>query len=267
MSMSTGAKVAIGCGCIVLLGGAAVLGVIGAGAWWAKGKVANMTGGLESISRRATEIESWEKKANAYPYDRPADGVISEARLLKFLEVREEVYAVYQRYENDFRELEKKSQTPSDKLSFSDVWSAGGKLAEVVGAIRLAQVKALAGVGMSEDEYRDIQLAVYKTAWASDVQSRSGRMPSDAVSQSMSEAATQMQDAVRAGLEAAKKEDVPGAGKVSPEDVAKLQQQMRELGHQAGEAFAVPEANVRLFRRHEAEIRKYAMHGLAFIGL
>ena len=29
----------------------------------------------------------------------------------------------------------------------------------------------------------------------------------------------------------------------------------------------MPKANVELFRKYEADIKKYAMHGLAFIGL
>ena len=33
------------------------------------------------------------------------------------------------------------------------------------------------------------------------------------------------------------------------------------------EALTVPPANVELVRKHEADIEKYAMHGLAFLGL
>jgi hypothetical protein len=54
---------------------------------------------------------------------------------------------------------------------------------------------------MSEAEYRDIQMAVYTSAWASDAESES-----------------------------------------------------------------VPRANVELFRKHQEDIKKYAMHGLALLG-
>ena len=83
----------------------------------------------------------------------------------------------------------------------------------------------------------------------------------------MSEAAKQMKEAVRAGAEAAKKQGVPGAGQVSDEDARELQEGMTQLGESAGEALYVPRANVELFRRHQAEIKKYTMHGLAFLGL
>jgi hypothetical protein len=72
---------------------------------------------------------------------------------------------------------------------------------------------------------------------------------------------------MRAGLEGAQKEGVPGSARLSEEDVKKLQESMTHLGQEAGQALDVPKANVDLFRKHEAEIKKYAMHGLAFVGL
>ena len=92
MAMGTGAKIAIGCGCIVLLGAAAVVGVVGMGAWWAKDKLTEATGGLDKIAAKADEIDRWEKQANANPYARPTDGVIPEVRFVKFLETRKRVY-------------------------------------------------------------------------------------------------------------------------------------------------------------------------------
>ncbi len=46
----------------------------------------------------------------------------------------------------------------------------------------------------------------------------------------------------------------------------KLQEQVTKLGQDAGQALEVPRANVELFRKYEADIKKYAMHGLAFVG-
>ncbi|HUL79324.1 MAG TPA: hypothetical protein VL691_18815 [Vicinamibacteria bacterium] len=267
MAMGTGAKVALGCGCLVLLGAAAVVGVVGTGAWWAKGKLSEAAGSLERVAAKTKEIDRWEKKANANLYTAPTDGVIPEARFLKFLETRKRVYAVYGRYEADLKDLQKKSETAGDKLSPSDLWSAGGKLGEMFGAIRLEQMKALADLGMSEEEYRAIQIAVYKTAWAADTEKHTGKTPAEAVSQSLSEAAKGMEGAARAGLEAAQKQGVPGSSNLSEEDVKRAQAQMAQLSQEAGQALAVPKANVELFRKYEADIKKYAMHGLAFVGL
>jgi hypothetical protein len=265
--MGTGAKIAWGCGCLVLLGGAAVVGVVGMGAWWAKGKITEATGGLEKIAARTEEIERWERRANENRYEPTADGTIPEARFVKFLETRKRVYSVYERYEAELRALQRKSEAAGEKLSPSDLWSAGGTLADAFSQIRLEQMKALAAQEMSEAEYRDIQLAVYKSAWASDAEKQSGKMPAEAVSESMSQAAKGMEEAMRAGLETAQKEGVPGSQKLSPEDARKARDAMTQLGADAGRALAVPKANVDLFRKYEADIKKYAMHGLALIGL
>jgi hypothetical protein len=248
---------------VVLLAAAVLVGVLGWGAWWARGKVRQVSAGIGAMTATANEIERYEKQANANPYSAPADGVIPEPRLLKFLETRKQVYAVYVRYERELGELSKKAESSSDKLTLSELWSAGGSLAKMAAAIRLAQMKALAAVGMSEGEYRDIQLAVYKSAWAAESETKSGKLPAEAVSEAMSEAGQQ----VRSGIEAAQKQGVPGAQQMSQEDARKLQEGMKQLGQDASQALHVPRANVELFRRHEAEIKKYAMHGLAFLGL
>jgi len=241
--------------------------VLGLGAWWVKGKVEDASVGLDRMTAQVEEIERFERQANANPYEPPPGGVIPEQRFLKFLETRKQVYGVYEQHASRLRELQRKAESDSEKVTLSELWSAGGDLASMAAEIRLAQMRALAAVGMSEDEYRAIQLAVYKSAWAAGAESESGRMPAEAVSEGMSQAAEQVREAVESGAEAARREGVPGAGRVSEEDARKLEEGLRRLGEEAGEALAVPPENVRLFRAHEAEIKKYAMHGLAFIGL
>jgi len=265
--MGTGAKIAMGCGCAALLATAAAVGVVGMGAWWAKGKIHETKAGIDKMTGESEEIERYQKQADANSYTAPTDGVVGEARLLKFIDVRKQVYAVYERYESQLKELSKKSESAGNKLTLSEVWSAGGTLASMASEIRLAQMKGLASVGMSEAEYRDIQMAVTKAAWAFQSESQSGKLPAEQVSETMSEAAKQMGEAMKSGLAAAQKQGVPGADTMSEADARKLQQEMAQAGKSVGETLHVPRANVELFRKHEAELKKYAMHGLAFLGL
>jgi hypothetical protein len=265
--MGTGAKIAMGCGCAALLATAAAVGVVGVGAWWAKGKIQETKAGIDKMTGQSEEIERYQRQADANPYTADADGVVAEPRLLKFIDVRKQVYTVYERYETQLKELQKKSESSTDKLTLSEVWSAGGTLASMAGEIRLAQMKGLASVGMSEAEYRDIQMAVTKAAWAFQTESPSGKLPAEQVSETMTEAAKQMGDAMRTSLEAAKKQGVPGTDKISEADARKLEEEMAQAGKSAGESLHVPRANVELFRKHEADLKKYAMHGLAFLGL
>ncbi len=254
--MTKGQKVALGCGCAVLVVGVAVVAFLGVGAFWAKSKLGDVKSRLDRAGAQAERIETLEHQANANPYTPPADGIISEARLVKFLEVRKRVFAVYQDHQADLAALEKKTQG-SREPSFSDALAAGGKMAELFGALRLAQAQALVDVGMNEAEYHDIQLAVYKSAWAVESQEESGQTPAEAIR----EAARQMHEGAEQGGATG-----TGAGALSEADRRKLDESMSQLGA-AAKVLEVPPANVALFRKHKAEIKKYAMSGLGMIGL
>lgn len=268
--MGTGTKIALGCGCIVLAGAVAAIGACGLLGYWAKGKAEGVVNDFDKLAKKASavtdEIDRWEKKANANPYSPPADGVIAEPRLVKFLEVRKQVHAVYETRKADLEAIEKKSQSASDKMTPGDLWSAGGQLADTFGALKLAQARALAEAGMSEAEYQDLQLAVYKTAWASDSVRKTGQTPAEALEKTMAEAGRHVEDAVSRGVTEAQNQNVPGAAGLSPEDARKIGVEVAQAGR-AAKALEVPKANLELFRKHEDEIRQYAMSGLGLLGL
>jgi hypothetical protein len=259
MGMSTGAKVAIGCGIAAVLGMVIVVAVIGVGAYWARGKVKEMGVDLEEMTAKSEEIDRWQEKADANPYDPPADGVIPEARLVKFLEVRKDIYAIYAQHQAELERLAERAEKKD--LSLSEGFAGVGKLASLTTDIRLAQVKALAEVGMSRDEYDDIQVAVYKSAWASEVEGETGQLPADA----MRERAEQIPEQAREALEDA--EGPPGSEGVSSEQVNAAAEQTAAAMKRAANAVEVPRENVELFRRHQDDIKKYAMSGLALVGL
>ena len=161
--MTTGVKIAIGCGVALILGIIVVAVGIGGAAYWAKGKVEGLTGN----ERR---IEELHKKANATPFERPDDGIIREDRLLKFLDIRQRVFGVYEKHRAALDAMGKK-----EKGDFSDLTTG----LSLINEIRVAQAQALADVGMSEDEYRFMVEQVYKTAWASEVARQARENSSD----------------------------------------------------------------------------------------
>lgn len=129
--------------------------------------------------------------------------------------------------------------------------------------LRLAQLKALTDAGMSEAEYSSIHTAVYVAAAAAKTESGTGRLPAEAVSQ----ASRRLQETLRDGLERARAEGLPGVGEVSNADMERLEEALSRMSAGGSEALAVPPENVALFRKHQEEIEKYAMHGLAVLGL
>ncbi len=203
--MSTVTKIAIGCGIAAILGGVAVAAAVFGGLWWAKGKV-------DGLTANETRIDDLRKKANAVPFAAPADGLIREDRLVKFLDVRKRVFAIYEKHRDELEAVQKKKHA-----DFTDVTRGLG----VVNEVRLAQIQALADVGMSEDEYRYLVQQVYKTEWASGAEALEKPRPQAAERDAASE----------------------------------------------DEGVAVPRANIALFHKYEADIKKYAMGGLEWIGL
>src|SRR3989442_923511 len=182
--MTTGAKIAIGCGIAVVVAGIAAVVTIGMGAYWIKGKVEQTAGDL---TKRSQEMETYQKQANANPFTRPADGVIQEPRLLKFLEVRKGVHSVYEMHRAEVDGMKDKKEP-----SLSDVVTVGGILLEA----RIALVTSLAAVGMSEEEYHFIVQQVYQSAWASAAQKEGGQQPADVMDQGLKA----YRDQTRAGL-------------------------------------------------------------------
>jgi hypothetical protein len=250
--VTTGVKIAIGCGVAVILGIIVVAVGIGGAAFWAKGKV-------EEVAGNENRIEELQKEANAAPFDRPADGVIREDRLLKFLDIRKRVFDVYEKHRGTLEAMGQKKQGD---------WGDVSTGFSVINEIRVAQAQALADVGMSEDEYRFMVEQVYKTAWAAEVaKATGGKSVSDAAADAYAEAARAMEQA-RAGA----KQGTAGTpqSRDADESMAKGIEELRETAEKTRENardMDVPPANIALFRKYEAEIKKYAMGGLEWIGL
>jgi hypothetical protein len=259
--VTTGVKVAIGCAAAAILGVIVLAVGLGGAAWWAKGKIQQVAGDQD-------RIDSLQEKANQNAFDRPADGVIQEARLVKFLDVRRRVYDVYKKYEKEIEARGKKQQA-----DFGDVTKAIGMINE----IRLAQAQAQADLGMSDDEYRFLVEQVYKTMWAAEVAKQTGgKSVSEAAGQAYDQAAKAMAEAARQAGQV--RAEAGRSGNDAAEDAAEesqkqVQEGAEELRKQAAEArerakdMDVPAANIALFQRYEAQIKQYAMSGLEWIGL
>jgi hypothetical protein len=259
--VTTGAKVAIGCAAVALLGIIVMVVALGGAAWWAKGKVEQATG-------EQNRIEDLHAQANKNEFRAPSDGLIAEDRLQKFLDVRRRVYDVYKKYEKDLEARGKKQQP-----DLGDVATAFGMINE----IRLAQAQAQADMGMSDDEYRFLVEQVYKTMWAAEVaRNTGGKSVSEAASEAYDQAAQAMAKAAEQARQAGQHAERVG-NEAAEESAEKSEEQVEEgaeeLRKQADEArerareMDVPPANIALFHKYEDQIKKYAMSGLEWIGL
>lgn len=239
-------KVAIGCGIAVVVVGIAVIVALGAAGWWFKGKV-------DSVVADQEKIDAFQKKADQVPFTPPADGVLVEDRLVKFLEIRKRVHGVYDKYRAELESMGEKKQA-----DFGDVTKAFGMINE----LRLALAQAQAEVGMSQAEYAYFVENIYKTLYASEIERSTGKSASDA----LADAARAMEQTLGEAKGEAHEEGAHGA----EEQVADAQEEAARALQEASEgarALDVPPANIELFRKYEADIKKYAMGGLDLIGL
>jgi hypothetical protein len=251
--VTTGVKIAIGCGVALILGIIVVAVGVGGAAYWAKGK-------MEEVTGNESKIEELHAKANQTPFEEPSDGIIREDRLVKFIDIRKRVFTVYEKHRPALEAMNQKKQG-----DWGDVTTGFS----VINEVRTAQAQALADVGMSEDEYRFMVGQVYKTAWAAGVADSTG-------GKSVSEAAADTYRQAAEAMEKARRENaVPG--RVDPEQAEEadesLEKGIEDLRKATEEArenakdMDVPPQNIALFKKYEAEIRKYAMGGLEWIGL
>lgn len=259
--MTKGAKIALGCGLAVVGIGAGVVVALVAGAFWVKGKAETYVG---NVAAKADEIARYTTQANRNPFTAPADGVLQEAQLLKFLNVRKQIYSVYEQHKPEFESLAERTKHKKD-LNFSETVEAGSLMARLGTDVRLIQMKALAGEGMSEDEYRYVQVAVYKSAWAGEFEKEAGSQPSEYIEKAVTAEKDSMRGA-KGALEEAQRAGASSVPTLTDDQVKDAQGVLDAVGQQA-KGLEVPRPNIALFRKYEADIKKYAMTGLAAIGL
>ena len=235
-------KIAIGCFAVTVIAiFLLVAGLVGL-TYWAKNKVQEVTGG-------GPEVEEARKSANAVPFTRPDRGLVAEARLVKFIEVRASVFSVYEKYRG---EIESRVARVKDgkSLDFSDI-STGLTL---MGELQKAESLALAKHGMSENEYAFITGEVYKSMWTDFGGAEASKKAIKDAAQAAKGAAEAMKAAEGQNMPPEAREALAKAGS---EIAASTQQATREI-----ENVGTAPENVALFKKYETELKKYAMPGL-----
>lgn len=233
-------KIAIGCFALCVIAAFLfVAGVVGLG-YWAKGKVEEVTGG-------GPEVEEARKTANAVPFTEPVGGVVDEARLVRFIEVRAAVHSIYEKYKGEIdSRVDKVKEGRS--LDFSDI-STGLTL---MGELQRAETLALAKHQMSEKEYAFISGEVYKSMWAD-------MGGSDASRRAIKEAAK----GAKAAVDAVKRaEGLPPEAREALADATKEIAESTDGASIEIENIATAPENVALFKKYETDLKKYAMPGL-----
>lgn len=261
--MGTGAKVAIGCGIVVVLVGiAVVVGVVGLG-MYGKSK-------LDGLAAEQKVYEELERKADANPFTEPENGVIDEARLVKFIEARKRLFPLYQKYQAEIEGLEKMDKKAEPELS--DIGKAIGAV-KGLAELKKAHLQSLVDVGMSQEEYKYLVQAVYKTMWAAEIEKSTGKtleQNRQAAEDSMKQAARQLEEQAQQPIDPNLPPEAQKALRDAQEQMRQSQRQLEQSAEQVDDqtdGLDVPPANLALFRKYEEDIKKYAMTGLEWVSL
>jgi hypothetical protein len=240
--MKTWMKVALGCFAVsVIAVFLLVAGLVGFG-YWAKDRIEEVTGG-------GPAVEEARRTANAVPFTRPARNVIAEPRLVKFIEVRASVFSVYEKYRGEIESRVAKAKE-GKTFDFSDI-STG---LTFMGELQKAETLALAKHGMSEDEYAFITEEVYKSMWTDSAGGEAGKKAIREAAEAARTAAEAMKAAGAEGIPPEAREALARAG-------TEISASSRKASRDIEQMAAAPE-NVALFKKYEADLKKYAMPGL-----
>ncbi|HVO32201.1 MAG TPA: hypothetical protein VMV18_15770, partial [bacterium] len=124
MAMSTGAKVAIGCGAVVVIAGAIGAAAVVGGAIWVKGKA-------DTFVARAQKMEKLKEQAQANPFTLPGDGAMSEDRLVAYIAVRKGQVEYLLAHQDEIEKLHADTKDPKKSPSLGDVTSSVSILAGI----------------------------------------------------------------------------------------------------------------------------------------
>jgi len=164
--MSTTKKVllgvGIGCGSLVLVGMIA----LGAGAWWLKRQVGDTVSTMmesgQKMQALGQELQALDK---SHPFTPPPEGevlVISEARLLSYLAVRETALPVYEEFQKKAEAFENEHEG-KENADVGAAMKATGLLTELMTKVQGAYLEGLKKQGMSPREFRTITQTLYSS--------------------------------------------------------------------------------------------------------
>jgi hypothetical protein len=144
--MSTGAKVAIGCGILAVLAIVGVIVAVVAGGMFASRKLDELGGGLEAQQQAAETIHELERE---HPFTPPQDGVVREDRAETFFDVTDEAWEGMQEWVADMEERTEDIESRGGEAGVRDAMAGWQGL----GRSWVALTEALADHDMPVSEY------------------------------------------------------------------------------------------------------------------
>jgi hypothetical protein len=144
--MSTGAKVAIGCGILALLVIIGIVVAIVAGGMFASRKLDEFSGGFEAQQEASETVQELERE---HPFTPPADGIVRPDRAEKFFDVTDDAWEDMREWVDEMRERGEDIDSRGGQAGFGDAMAG----LQGLGRSRVALSEALEGNDMAVSEY------------------------------------------------------------------------------------------------------------------
>lgn len=159
--MSTGTKIAIGCGAVALLAIIALIVAGVAGGLFLKRKTDQFTGGVEAQTKASETLQQLEAD---HPFRPPSDGRIGADRAERFLEVTDDAWADMEEVAEDLSERGRDIEERGGEAGMRDAMAG----IQGLGRARVALAEALEDHEMPSSEYLWTGLALMRAYEALD---------------------------------------------------------------------------------------------------
>lgn len=147
--MSTGAKVAIGCGVAVVIGIVLLVVAMVAGGMFLKDRAEDFAGGVEAQQEASETMRSLEEE---HAFTAPEDGVVGEERAERFLAVTDQAWEEMEGFVEEWRERGERIDERGGRANPGDVIAGIGAIGDL-GRSRVVLAEALEDHGMPISEY------------------------------------------------------------------------------------------------------------------
>lgn len=144
--MSTGAKVAIGCGILAVIAIVVVIVAIVAGGMFVSKKANEFAGGMEAQQEASERIQELEQE---HPFSPPQDGIVSGDRADRFFAVTDDAWDGMQEWVEEMRERGEDIEDRGGEAGLGDAMAG----LQGLGRSRVALAEALADHDMPVSEY------------------------------------------------------------------------------------------------------------------
>jgi hypothetical protein len=144
--MSTGAKVAIGCGIVAVVAIVGIIVAIVAGGMFASKKINEFSGGMEAQQEASEKIQELESE---HPFAPPQDGIVGGDRADKFFAVTDDAWEGMQDWVEDMEKRGGDIDSRGGEAGFGDAMAG----LQGLGRSRVALAEALADHDMPVSEY------------------------------------------------------------------------------------------------------------------